>query len=98
MARAKTLNPWAFTGLAMQSAMLAFEANQVITLRLARLAMGAVPARTEVPLMVSEKMKAAAVAGQMVMASAMGGKPDLGAGKVVRHYRRKVRANKRRLT
>jgi hypothetical protein len=33
----------------------------------------------------------------MMMMAALGGQHDLGAGKVVRHYRKKVRANVRRL-
>jgi len=48
--------------------------------------------------MVSEKMNSAAEAGRMVVMAALGGQQDLGARKVVRHYRSKVRANKKRFS
>jgi hypothetical protein len=71
--------------------MLAAEAQQVIWLRMARLGAGGPKARREAELMVSEKVKAATEAGERMMAG-----PS--AGSVVRSYRRKVRANLRRLS
>ena len=47
--------------------------------------------------MVSEKLETMAEGGHMMVAAALGGEHDLGADKVVQLYRRKVRANRRRL-
>jgi hypothetical protein len=47
--------------------------------------------------MVSEKLETMAEGGQMMMMAALGGQHDLGADKVMQLYRRKVRANRRRL-
>jgi hypothetical protein len=95
MAKYSLFYPWA---LAMQSTMLAIEANQVIALRMAKLAMGGDRGGKETRLMVSEKIEAMAEAGRTVTMAALGGKSDLGAKKVVKLYRGKVRANRRRLS
>ena len=87
----------AFANMAFQSAMLAIEAQQVIALRLAKMAVGGPDVHHEARLMVAEKLETAAKGGQMMMTAALGGKHDLGTGQVVQLYRRKVRANRRRL-
>jgi hypothetical protein len=87
-----------FARMASQSAMLALESQQVIALRLARLAAGGVDAPREIALMVSEKMEAAQQSGQMMLSAGMSGRNDLDAGKIVQMYRKKVRANRRRLS
>jgi hypothetical protein len=46
---------------------------------------------------VSEKLETMAEGSRMMMMAALGGQSDMGADKVVQLYRRKVRANKRRL-
>jgi hypothetical protein len=89
------MNPWAT--MAMQTAMLAIESQQVIAMRLTKFAFGGPGVQREAELMVSEKMESLAETSQMMMLAALGGSHDLGAGKVVRHYRKKVRANVRRL-
>ncbi len=71
--------------------MLAFEAQQAIWLRGLKIAMGGPGAKREADLMVKEKILAARSA---VEKSASGKGP---AG-IVRGYRRKVRANVRRLS
>ena len=72
--------------------MLAFEAQQVIALRIVRLALGGpTVAARETRRMVSEKAVAAVETGLHLAA---GGSPH----KVVRHYRRKVQANRDRLS
>lgn len=68
---------------------LAIESNGVIASRIALMATGAITA-TEAQLMVTEKIFAAAEAGAILAA---GGNMD----KVVRKYRRRVKANARRL-
>jgi hypothetical protein len=72
-------------------AMLALESQQVIGLRMMKLATGGSGAHAEAHRMVSEKVTEANNAAMSLM---MGGSAD----SVVRNYRRKVRANVRRLT
>ena len=71
-------------------AMLGVEAQTEIGLRLAKIALGGPAAAVEAHLMVGEKV---AAAGEAAMQVATGRSP----GHVVRGYRRKVRANTRRL-
>lgn len=80
--------PWWTLGL--DSLMLAIESQAVVALRLAKLAMGGSDAQTEAQRMISEKI---AAAGEAVLLLASGGTT---AG-VIAGYRRKVRANHRRL-
>ena len=87
-----------FAQMAFQSTMLAIEAQQVIALRLTKMAFGGPGAQKEAELMVSEKLYAMAEGGKMMMMGALGGKHDLNADKVVQLYRHKVRANRRRLS
>jgi hypothetical protein len=89
------MTPW--TQMAMDSTMLAIESQQVIAMRLTKFAIGGPGVGREAQLMVSEKMESLAQAGQMMVMAALGGQQDLGAGRVVKHYRRKVRANVKRL-
>ena len=77
--------PW------FELAMLGFEANQVILLRLMKIGMGGPAAHQEATRMVTEKFDAAASAGQQIVL----GKP---LKTVVGGYRKKVRANVRRLS
>ena len=96
MARKSSLFPWGT--MAFQGAMLAIEAQQVIALRLAKIAAGGSAGQRESELMVAEKMEAMSDAGEVMFKAAMVGKHDLDADKVVLLYRRKVRANRRRLS
>ena len=73
------------------AAMLAAESQQVIWLRLAKLSRPGGKANAEARRMVSEKVAAAAEAGTRLL---RGGSTD----SVVTAYRRKVRANIRRLS
>ena len=77
--------------LMMETATLAVEAQQVMALRLTRLAAGGAAAQTEAARMVSEKVVAYAEASTML---ARGKSPET----VMRRYRTRVRANSRRLT
>ncbi len=76
--------------LALTSAQAWQEAQVVMTLRMMRLAGGGAVAQTEATRMVAEKGMALMEAATTV---AMGGSAE----KVVRGYRSRVRANKRRL-
>ena len=76
--------------LGVDASLLAMESQQVIGLRLAKLAAGGSGAQAEAQRMVSEKIMAAHEAALLL---ATGGST----AKVMAGYRRKVRANARRL-
>jgi hypothetical protein len=84
--------------MAMQATMLAIESQQVIALRLTKMALGGPDTQREAELMVTEKLDTMAQSSQMMMMAALGGKHDMGADRVMRLYRSKVRANRRRLS
>ena len=94
MARRK--DPW--TSLAFDSWALGLEASTVIGLRMMKLAAGGPAAQAEAQLMVSEKL-AAGLALQTLAATGKWGAtgPAIASGSLT-HLRRKVRANRRRLS
>ncbi|TXM70925.1 hypothetical protein FV226_16370 [Methylobacterium sp. WL12] len=77
--------------LGMDATMLAFESQQVIGMRLIKIAAGGAVGRAEAQRMVTEKVVAAGEAALMVASGAS-------TAKVIAGYRRKVRANARRLS
>lgn len=77
--------------LGFETTILAVEAQQVMTLRMAALLTGGPSAALEAQLMITEKVLAA---GGATATIASGGRPRT----VVTAYRKKVRANKRRLS
>ncbi|MCJ2035322.1 hypothetical protein [Methylobacterium sp. J-068] len=77
--------------LGMDATMLAMESQQVIGMRLAMLSAGGSAAQAEAQRMVTEKITAASEAALLIAA---GGST----ARVVADYRRKVRANARRLS
>lgn len=77
--------------LGMDATLLAMESQQVIGLRLAKLSLGGPAAQIEAQRMVSEKIMAASEAAMMIATG-------VSTQKVVTGYRRKVRANARRLS
>ena len=72
-------------------AMLAAESQRVVWLRMMKISWGGVAAERETKQMVSEKVVAATIAAGRVMT---GSTPTA----IVKGYRRKVRANARRLS
>lgn len=62
-----------------------------------KLAAGGPAAKAEAELMVSEKMAAAVALQALALTGGLGFNPQGAALKAVAHYRRKVRANERRL-
>jgi hypothetical protein len=90
-------NPW--LSLGMKAWQIGFEARSVIALRMLRMAAGGARAEAEVSRMVTEKMLAAGEA-QMAAAAATvrGAKNHVVAGKALNVYRKRVRANRRRLS
>lgn len=77
--------------LGMDATLLAMESQQVIGMRLAMLSMGGSAAQAEAQRMVTEKIMAA---NEAALLMATGGST----ARVVAGYRRKVRANARRLS
>jgi hypothetical protein len=91
------LNPW--LALGMKAFQLTVEAQTVIALRMLRLAAGGARMEAEAARMVSEKVLAAGEAQAAATAAAMrGSKSHVVAGKVLRAYRKRVKANRRRLS
>lgn len=88
-------NSW--MALSMQSAQLGFDAQRVIGLRMMCFAAGGPLAQTEAQRMIVEK-SAALLEAQMTIATALAtGRGHNAAKSVLNGYRRKVRANHRRL-
>ena len=83
--------------LTLRGAWLAMEAQQVIALRMMKLAMGGPAAKREARPMVAEKAGAATKASAIVAKAAMRGAKDGGAGSVTRMLWRHVKANRKRL-
>jgi hypothetical protein len=77
---------------------LGLEASAVVALRTMKLAAGGQAALDESRRMVAEKVAAAADLQAKAMTGALGGTLPAAMSGAVRHYRRRVRANRRRLT
>ena len=94
------LQVWnAWCALSLQAARLGWDAQGVIALRMMRLATPNAGGRTEARRMVTEKVAALAEAQTAAAAAVMkGGKSHRVAKKVLGVYKKRVRANKRRLT
>lgn len=91
---------WAYGGWAdagIDAWTLGMEASAVIGLRTLRMATGGVDAGEEARLMISEKMQAALELQTALATGRLGQDPLAGTRKVLRHYRRKVKANRTRL-
>lgn len=84
--------------LVAQGAMLAFEAQQVAVLRLVRLVLGGPEVPGEAALMVAEKVQALQESAELLLNAALDGKKHLNAPEIIQLYRKKVRANQRRLS
>jgi hypothetical protein len=87
--------PWLRLGLEAWS--LGLESSQVIGLRALKLASGGVGAGLETQRMVSEKIEALMALQARALTGDLGATPDSAARHAIAHYRRKVRANRRRL-
>jgi hypothetical protein len=77
---------------------LGVEASEVMTLRLLKLAAGGAAATAEAERMVSEKLQAAAEVQADAFAAALKGEHRRTPRRALAHYRKKVRANRRRLS
>ena len=88
-------NPWMRLGLNAWS--LGAESSAVIGLRVMKMAAGGVAAEAEAQRMVSEKVQAGLALQTLALTGGLGLTPHSAAAKTLAHYRRKVRANRRRL-
>jgi hypothetical protein len=88
-------NPWMRLGFDAWS--LGAESSAVIGLRLMKMAAGGAAAETEARRMVDEKVQAGLALQTLALTGGLGVTPHGAAAKAVAHYRRKVRANRRRL-
>lgn len=95
MTRSSTTD-WLTIGL--DAWLLSAEAASVIALRSARLAMGGAAGWQEAQRMVAEKSAANLALGMALATGKLGTSAELIAGGTLAHYRRRVRANQRRLT
>jgi hypothetical protein len=89
-------NPW--IGVGINAWVLGVEASTVMTLRTLKIAHGGGRAAAEADRMVKEKVAAALELQHLALTGGLGFEPAAAAAKTVRHYRRKVRANRRRLS
>ncbi|MGD1876789.1 MAG: hypothetical protein ACFB13_04720 [Kiloniellaceae bacterium] len=92
---ARRRNPW--VGLAWDSWALGLEASSVVGLRSLRIAAGGASGAAEARRMVSEKIEAAVAGQTLVLTGGLGVTAPAAASKTLKHYGRKVRANRRRL-
>jgi hypothetical protein len=83
--------------LSMSAVQLGIEAQSVIALRMMKVAAGGKAAEIEMQRMISEKTQAALDAQLQIGRSAMSGRLDLAPARAIALYRRRVRANQRRL-
>ena len=90
-------NPW--LALTFKTVQLGLDIQNVIALRMMRLAVGAARGQREARRMVVEKVAAAAEAQTAAASAVMAGRKDtVVASKVLRVLKKRVRANKRRLS
>jgi hypothetical protein len=88
-------NPWFRAGFHAWS--LGLEASSVIALRTLKIAIGGTAAEAETRRMVSEKLEAGLALQALALTAGLGLTTNSAATKTLAHYRRKVRANRRRL-
>jgi hypothetical protein len=96
MSMARRRSSW--FGLSMSAMQLGLEAQNVIALRMIKMAAGGAAADAEFQRMFTEKAKAAVDAQVQIGISAMSGSLDLAPARTIALYRRRVRANRRRLS
>ena len=88
-------NPW--FGIGLDVWRLNMEASQVIGLRTLKIAAGGPVGAAESRRMVLEKIEAAVALQGLAMTGALGSTAASASSRTLSHYRRKVRANRRRL-
>jgi len=87
---------WLRTGF--DAWLLGLEASSVIALRAMKLAAGGAAANAEAQRMIREKIEAGLALQKLALTGKLGRTAQGTAAKAIRHYRRKVRANRHRLS
>ena len=95
MAR-KRLSPW--FGVGLDAWRLGWDASAVIVLRTLEIAQGGASGRAEADLMVREKVAAGLALQAKALSGVLGATPAAVSARTLAHYRRKVAANRRRLS
>ena len=85
-------------GIGMDAWMLGAEANMVIAMRMGTMAMGGPKAAAEAQRMVSEKVAANMALGLDIATGKHGSSAEQVIGGSLKHYSRKVAANRKRLS
>jgi hypothetical protein len=91
---------WPYSGWAMagwDAWTLGMESSAVIGLRVAKIAMGGPDASAEANRMMLEKLDSAVELQTRLLTGRLGTDPLATTQKTLRHYRRKVKANRKRL-
>jgi hypothetical protein len=88
-------NPWA--RLLFDTWSLGLETSAVVASRTMKIAPGGRAAKTEMRRMVAEKIEAALSLQALAITGGLGTSAQSAAQTALRHYRRRVRANRRRL-
>ncbi|MEJ0066515.1 MAG: hypothetical protein WDM85_14815 [Caulobacteraceae bacterium] len=89
-------NPW--LGIGWDAWRLGMEASTVIGLRTLKIAQGGAAGRAEAERMVSEKLKASLDLQTLALTGGLGATPASASARTLAHYRRRVNANRRRLS
>jgi hypothetical protein len=89
-------NPW--LRIAVSTWSLGADATAVIALRTAKIAAGGAAAESETRQMINEKIEALGALQMMALTGALGWSAPGAVTKTIAHYRRKVRANRKRLS
>jgi hypothetical protein len=92
---ARPLNPWPRLG--WNAWALGIEASSVIGLRTLKIAAGGAAGAAESRRMVAEKIDTALALQTLALTGGLGSTHHGAAARTIAHYRRKVRANQRRL-
>ena len=89
-------NPW--FGIGWDAWRLGMEASAVIGLRTLKIAQGGAAGQAEAERMVSEKLKAGLELQALALTGGLGATPASASARTLAHYRRRVNANRRRLS
>lgn len=96
MARSRRNNPWMSIGF--DTWRLGMESAAVIGLRTMAIAQGGAAGKAEAERMVQEKLDAAVALQRLALTGGLGFSPASASARALAHYRRKVGANRRRLS
>ena len=94
--RRSRANPW--LGVGWDAWRLGMEASTVVGLRTLKIAQGGAAGQAEAERMVSEKLKAGLELQTLALTGGLGATAASASARTLAHYRRRVNANRRRLS